>query len=304
MREPAFARIDDVTVVIRCVGERTEAVCRDLVVGQVASEAQVVLVREKPFSTALLHSFERGIAAGRDWTLCIDADVLIRAGALFIHREHARALARNAFGFSGYLVDKFYSRKKRRGLHFYRTSLLDKALPYVGRSGGEMRPETFVKGAMQRQGHRWGAVDEVFGIHDFEQYFGDIFRKMAVRAQKSPGDCDWLLRRADRLGTQDDDFFVARLGLHFGRSLQPEAVSLHADHWHDTAEAVLASNALAEKPELDVGSLASDHVQRAIAGTGRVDIAPVPARSQFVRRGIWTLGRLLARVGARLQQVV
>src|SRR5690606_8199631 len=98
---------EDVAVVVRSAGERTEQVCLNLLNQQV-SAADVVLVREKPFSKALVRSFEVGVERGLPWMLCVDADVLVTRDAVAQHLKWTRELPPQAFGMSGFLLDKFY----------------------------------------------------------------------------------------------------------------------------------------------------------------------------------------------------
>src|SRR4051812_46673936 len=81
---------DQVTIVIRSIGERTEAACIDSVVAQGIDRDAIVLIKQSPFSLALRSGLEAGIAAGRPWTFCIDADVILREGAVASMLAHAR----------------------------------------------------------------------------------------------------------------------------------------------------------------------------------------------------------------------
>ena len=97
---------DSVTVVIRSVGERTDAVCRRLVCEQIP-EANVIVIRERPFGAAVRKTFQTGLERGLRWTLALDADVLVRANAL--HDMLAWAVSTpEKFFFANFAVaDKF-----------------------------------------------------------------------------------------------------------------------------------------------------------------------------------------------------
>ena len=66
----------DVTLIVRECGERTVESCVTLL-ADIFPGQQIDRVSERPFSAALRTSLEQGLAAGRAWTLCIDADVLV-----------------------------------------------------------------------------------------------------------------------------------------------------------------------------------------------------------------------------------
>ena len=74
--------IDRTSVIIRSAGERTEQLCRKLIIEQGVSPENLVAIKEVPFSAALKKSFQAGIERGLKWTLCNDADVLLRPGAV------------------------------------------------------------------------------------------------------------------------------------------------------------------------------------------------------------------------------
>src|SRR5690625_7898401 len=73
---------DDVVVIIRAAGERTEGLCKKLILDQGVQSDKIHLIHEVPFSAALRKSYEIGIESGCRWTLCVDADLLLRPGSI------------------------------------------------------------------------------------------------------------------------------------------------------------------------------------------------------------------------------
>src|SRR5438132_7244706 len=185
-------KIKDVVVIVRSAHERTEALCRHLFCQQVP-EDRVVVIHEKPFSAALARSFEIGLSFKLPWTLCVDADVLIAPDTVRILLEEMARHEEAVFGVHGMFLDKFYARPKGRGLHLYRTRHLEQAVKIVHACRNQIRPETAVKDMMTAKGRDWIECGLCCGLHDHEQYYVDIFRKTATRAQKSPSDYDALL---------------------------------------------------------------------------------------------------------------
>ncbi len=122
---------DLVYVVIRSAEERTEQLCKKLILEQGVFPENLCIVREVPFSAALKKAYELGIERGLKWTLCIDADVLLRPGAV----EKMIALAENqdkkVCEIEGFVLDKFAGGPRTGGIHLYRTSLLLKALEHI-----------------------------------------------------------------------------------------------------------------------------------------------------------------------------
>jgi hypothetical protein len=205
-----------VTVIIRSVGERTEHLCRELILAQGLSPDHIFIVRDAPFSAALQKSFEIGIARGLPWTLCVDADVLLRPGAI----EHLLALAEhqpeNVCEIQGYILDKFYGGPRGGGPHLYRTSLLSKSIKQIPTEGFNIRPEAHTLAMMKSKGYPFKIIPYLTGLHDFEQYYADIFRKCFVHAHKHL----WLTElflAVWRSGAPDDrDFEVALRGFAHG----------------------------------------------------------------------------------------
>ncbi|NJO90967.1 MAG: hypothetical protein HC831_19895, partial [Chloroflexia bacterium] len=107
-------------------------------------EENVFVVHEVPFSKALKKSFEIGISQNKKWTLCTDADVLIKKGSLKSFIEFADKLHDTAFKIYPFFVDKLFNICRGGGLHLYRTSLLRMAIELIPEEGVDLRPESHV----------------------------------------------------------------------------------------------------------------------------------------------------------------
>lgn len=253
----------DVTVVIRSAGERTEALCKKLVFKQVPSE-NVVCIHETPFIKALAKSFEVGIERGLPWTLCLDADYLLMKGAILRLVDTFKRCGDNVFKLQGETMDKFFGGPVLAGgHHLYRTALLPVAqefLPFGSETG---RPESAVLVKMTQIGHPLHQLSEVSGMHDYQQYYRDIYRKMCVRAHKFRSYLMYFLKRFQQLAPQDDDYKVALLGLIDGLA-QEEAPKLDVTEFPpDEIESRLRVWGLCEKEPLNE-SVHEDDVERII----------------------------------------
>ena len=206
-----------VTVVIRSVGERTEKLCYKLMSEQVKPN-QIHVVNRVPFTESLRESFRIGLSEDRKWTLCIDADVLIRSGVIESIMEHGNNAKDNVCELQGMIIDKFFSRIRPSGIHLYRTSLLNKAIAEVPKDNNVMRPEHRTLQQMKSDGYPWVQLKLIVGLHDYEQYYSDIFRKFYVQAHKHE---KWVFQMLDhwRMKANDDfDYQVALWGLAAGIS--------------------------------------------------------------------------------------
>ena len=172
------------TVIIRSVGERTEALCKKLIIEQGVPESNVFIVNEIPFSKSLLTSLELGVERAKKYTLCIDADVLLRPNSIKTLTEVFEVLPDKVCEIQGYVYDKFFGGARSGGIHLYRTALLPKMIELVKNNQETIRPETYALNQMKAAGYPWMKIDYAIGLHDEEQYYEDIYRKCFVHGVK------------------------------------------------------------------------------------------------------------------------
>ena len=302
-------KVDDVVVIIRSSSERTEELCKYLVEKQVP-ETKIVVIKEKPFTAALKRSFEIGLDFGLTWTLCIDADVLISTGAISDLLNQATDQSTDFFNCTGRIYDKFYGRANVGGLHLYRTSLLGKAVSLVPEPGMSLRPETYVKDTMHAQGYPCSKLKAVYGIHDYEQAYCDIFRKMVVRGQKSEEHIKRLLVRAELLADEDIDFLVAIWGIRYGQSISADDILLDSEQWSDLSSHLLITRGLKEKPNLiteEELNIVNFVLLKSDIKGDKLTVQPEFRNGQhfrFTDIATWRTGQYLIDYGTRLQERV
>jgi len=207
---------DNVTVIIRTVGERTEALCKKLVLEQGIAGENVVFVREAPFSKALEKSFQVGLERGLPWTMCVDADLLLRPYSIKKLVEFGNKQKPEVCEFQGLVLDKFFGGPRPAGNHLYRTVHLKKALEMIPEEGINIRPEFHTLKRMKLSGFPWYNTSLLMGIHDFEQHYRDIYRKTFVYAHKYYQNVDLFLVYWREMLKNDPDFMVALKGLANG----------------------------------------------------------------------------------------
>lgn len=207
---------NNATIIIRSVGERTEQLCRELILAQGVAPVNVVVVREAPFSAAMRKSFEIGLERGLPWTFCVDADVLLRPGSVETMVRLADEQEENVCEIQGYILDKFFGGPRHGGVHLYRTSLLPLVLANIPAEGVNVRPERHTLYAMKTQGYPWVSVPYLVGLHDFEQYYRDIFRKCFVQAHKHLYRAELMITFWRDQVVQDEDYAIALQGFARG----------------------------------------------------------------------------------------
>jgi len=209
--------IDQVTIIIRSVGERTEKLCKKLILDQGVPEKNLFIIREKPFSRAMRVGYQKGIDNGLKWTYCIDADILLKKGAVLEMFEIAEKQPEEVFTISGRMVDKFFNTARRVGNHLFRTSSLSSMISHIVPYEKEgIRPETDAKNKLIEKGGVEHKVKCIIGLHDFEQHYEDIARKTFVHANKHVEYLGEFVPYWKDNADNDEDFKVALIGLAEG----------------------------------------------------------------------------------------
>ena len=184
-------------------------------------EAECIEVR--PFTDAVRRCFEIGIESGADWLLTVDADVLVFPGAVQEFTGLAERMPKDVFHFQGSIRDKLYPREIRPAGHrMYRVRDLPSLL-------GLIRDDIRVESSLVRryQGGKTIQVENLFGLHDFEQSYADLYRKGRTHAIKHGS---WPVAHWKR--SADLDFRAAYAGWHKLAWKLPEKAPLDdSHHW-------------------------------------------------------------------------
>lgn len=207
--------LDNVIVVIRSVGERTEQACYNAILKQVDSK-NIVIVNKQPFSEAVRANFEIGIQRNQKWTLAVDADLILRENAIKDMIDAFSKLDDSYFIYQGWVYDKFFKDFRTGGPHLYRTSLLKKAIAFIPKEGTSLRPESSTYTVMNELGHGYFVDNKYYGLHDFEQNKHDIYRKFFLHAKKHTKLVGKFLNKWKGDILKDEDYVFALKGLSDG----------------------------------------------------------------------------------------
>ncbi|MEM7033807.1 MAG: hypothetical protein AAF629_29960 [Chloroflexota bacterium] len=257
----------DVKVVIRAAGERTEALCYDLISKQVP-EAHISIIHEIPFSAAVAKTFNLGISHNLPWTLAVDADIMVGPTAIKDLLDLGNNTEPHIFEIQGQILDKLFGGPRPGGGHLYRTQYLPQALEYVSAGGVTKRPESFVIRQMADQGHPWFQGNMVFGLHDYEQYYRDIYRKAFVHAHKHKRFMTYLASLWKKMATDDADYSVALRGFEDGAHFEgtvkidinmfsQDAISGHLSQLHLSEKTTLAPTTISQQ---EIGQFLADFI--------------------------------------------
>ena len=318
---------DAMVVVIRSVGERTEGLCKKLVIEQGVPPSNIFFVRETPFSKTLSLSFEVGIREGRPWTFCVDADVLLRPGAIMHMLSLAVGQKGNVFEIQGGILDKFFGGSRAGGVHLYRTNLLDRGLSLIPVEGTNIRPESHMLNSMKAAGFPWRQFPYVVGLHDFEQFSRDIFRKCFVHGFKHQRFAN-LFTEVWREGARTDpDYEIALTG--FAKGLEYYG-GVRIDARADYIKDAFATLKVGEKEDLDLEKWSLGEIENVLTSwvehdafrvehtswvgfhkLGATYLTPRQARLRIIMRqygplkgALFLLGYCFRIAGMRLQRLV
>jgi len=278
---------DQITIIVRHCGERTTDACAQLL-AQLAPGNRIHRVSARPFREVLRQSLELGLAEGRPWTLCIDADVLILpdlAGFL----SAVDSFPAGFFEAQALVLDKLIPARRPAGNHLYRTELIARALREIPR-GDSMRPESDMVLAMAGKGYRAHQSALLIGLHDFAQTYRDIYLKAFLHAHKHRFLVPLLRPLWETLAREDEDFRVALRALDDALE-RAEIPQISRDFGAEWIEGTLDSMSLAPKPPLtavspaEVGAMlhaATAQADRAMQATvaeiqARIDAVIFPA---------------------------
>ncbi len=233
----------DVTIIVRECGERTTETCVRLL-QKIFPSQPVFRIKAQPFIVTLRRSLEKGLSERRPWTLCIDADVLPLPELGHLLNE-AKALPDDVFEIQGLVFDKLLAAPRAAGNHLYRTRLIEQALPLIPASAN-LRPETAMIEAMAANGFSCHQSRIWVGLHDFEQFYGDLFAKAFLHGHKHRFLMPLVRPLWQTLAQKDDDYRVAQQALCAAHRKTTMPSISRQEHVRDAAQA-LAELGLEEK---------------------------------------------------------
>lgn len=233
-------------IIVRSCGERTTRECAR----RAAEHGMPEIITAQPFGETMRQTYRRGIeiAGSQRWLPVIDADVLLFGDTIAQAVAELDKLDRqghNVFCLDGKTVDKIMLRTRRAGVHIYRTAMLTTAMQYI--DDDQLKPESHVRNCMaQYHAAPTHSGEIVFGTHDHEQYYADLWRKAVCQTQKLAGMIRTQPHEWARLATKDADYRVILAAHEYGKA-HPE-LTIKIDRACDYgAAAHIAAMGLTEK---------------------------------------------------------
>ena len=123
--------MNGISIIVRSSNENTSDFLIDDLTKRITSDDKLVVLNKKePFVEKLFDSFKTALSLSKDFTIIIDADILLKKGFIKKVKSITKTLQSNCFGFGLKVFDRFYNRPKYRGIHIYRTSSIPNILSF------------------------------------------------------------------------------------------------------------------------------------------------------------------------------
>ena len=133
----------------------------------------------------------------------------------------------------------------------------------IPKEGTDLRPETYALEQMRELGSPWMQIPIVLGLHDYEQYYRDIFRKSFVQAHKHTDLIPLFVKYWRRMAVKDSDYQVALWGLAAGIA-QVDNVRIDMRQTSSDAAECLSRHGWEEKPCIPEDEFGAEQVERII----------------------------------------
>ena len=281
------------------------------------------VVFERPFSAAVRRGFELGAASGLKWTFCIDADVLITEQGIRQQLQIAETLPDHIFCVQGLVLGKFLPIKRPAGNHLYRNALVAQAIPLIPKDGHALRPESVTTQAMKDRGYLTYQTNVVLGLHDYEQYYHDIYRKCFLHVNKHEED---LMPRVESYWRQhqahDQDYAVALLGALAGKVYEG-TVYIDKQFQEEEARKMLAIKHINEKEALSLAAYTPQKIAEIVATfqpnewiqmyknpryqenyvRDEILTKPLPLPQKAIKKLLYTISYALVALGKRIRKL-
>jgi hypothetical protein len=180
----------------------------------------------------------------------LDADVLLDEHSLAGLLWDAEQMPSNYAQIEGRIFDKVTGIYRQAGHRIYRTSCLSFALEGIPAPGTEIRPEFSVLQRLRQSGSPSRRVERLVGLHDFEQYYGDLYRKALMHSKKHASFVPSFRERCAMHMHSDPDFVVILKGIQDGL-LYSGPMAVDRRQFSDLiVESALSELGLKEKAEI------------------------------------------------------
>lgn len=293
-------------VVIRSARERTRDVCKQIILNELP-EQDLKIIELTPFEEALRESYRVGIKSKKEWLVTIDADVLPKKEFLSEISSLTQKVPDDLFAFKPMIYDKILIKHRLAGLRVYRTKFLRKAYEFIPLNGEQIRPEEYTVSKMEKEGYKTKIFEYVGGLHDFEQYYRDIYRKAFFHSTKHVAQVAELMDEWKMHSFEDLDYKVMVKGAIDGL-LSEKKPKADLRFFEKMSRKALEELGLEEKEPLDPADIES-FVEEKLSNVEPFSkeytwngIKKNIMIKGFLNGTIYTAGHILEAIGVKLKE--
>lgn len=170
----------DVFICVRTTGERTEKCLLESLKREFPL-ASLEIVSERPFYKALEKAYQLSISSGKEWSIHFDADILLMPGASDNIKRAISSFSEKIFSAQCLVADPLLGTLRFAGNKIYKNEYIPLALSNIDNLTNTLRPERYVISLMEEKGFSFVDLNsDVIGLHDYQQFYIDIYRKCLV----------------------------------------------------------------------------------------------------------------------------
>lgn len=150
----------------------------------------------------------------------MDADQLLLKNSIQFLYDYAESHEELIFGSKGSVIDKLFMEYRKMGCGpiMYNTAAFEVAINFIPDPYASIRPDSYIISNMKQLGYEWKRHKNKVALHDYFQFYKDIYKKMYINAQKSKTNCKNLLPRWQANRIKDNDFKVCIDGYLAGKA--------------------------------------------------------------------------------------
>lgn len=181
-------KYDNLTIIVRSVGERTTDKCIEYLKRQFETDRIFVIKNVTPFSETIRRTFKIAIKENKYWTLVIDADIFLfedRIDDFFKNAEHIVKENPNTLAIMPEVYDRFFEMSRGAGVHLYVSKNMKGLFHHINPES--MRAESYAIKRMIDEGYDSYFLHQTVGIHDFFQSYEGIMMKGLLHCKKHSG---------------------------------------------------------------------------------------------------------------------
>lgn len=218
-----------------------------------------VTIEEAPFESALHEMCRVGMNASEEWILVCDGDLLVEEQALTRLIVETLDRAQPVHHAQGFILDRLSGSVRKGGPRLFRCSEMPILREFIPPPGTSPRPESAMVRAHPSDKGGSILLPYVVALHDYEQFYKDIYRKAFAHGQKHADWAGTCLPMWRDMFLVDCDFRIAARGFCDGvqscdrlqTDIRKQAVDI---------KALLSEMNTDEKPPIDANALDSSWV--------------------------------------------